>query len=997
MPRTPGENGKAPARLWQDPLGAVLNQAADEALQLLGEALLRPVDDLLAPDPPPKSILFLLTCINPQNVPETAESRRRERYATLSALSTAGYVPDHAERTAYVKLSRNPSDLEGPVVVAATGTTPAGLLIPYEVVRPNKLVPKEEGVPPPDHPRFDAVCVLWVSENLGKNYDCSGKLDSLRCLKDALEGALKSSSKGAEVSSHFAITGRLTSTQVADLIDADSRHDMQRAKPLQGVTLYVTESTAPFVRDPANWGSHWKTMKSHTGLTLEYLIGTDDQLADALMNELKQRDVHPERGDSLALIAESDTAYGRSMHPVFRKAALRGRTESDPDHVHHYAYLRGLDGKLPGDSKNSPTEDKETTPRSGRDSQASLPTSKEAEGDPQVDYLRRLVDRMKSDHTEFKAIGVVGNDVYDKLLLLKALRPRFPEAVFFTTDLDVRLLQPGNFADVRNLLIASHFGLTLTDALQDKIAPFRSGYDAASYLSVLRAVEFKTLDDLILSTSKDGPSRFVTRKDAKPLPVHLYEVSRSGAYELTLYDQDQDPLGSTNPRLEPWITRDYRHWKLLLGLLLVAVLLYPLSRPWQAFVRSCAALLVYPVARLFAPRPRPAISRFQVTALVATGLGLVLVLLIYLSHVSPEGEPFEIYEGLSVWPTIVLRFLASILCLYYVLTALKDLRARNANVRKDFLFGSEENPAEEGPPSLRTRLRQARDSLRTSWRAWVWNPVDPEARAVWREFEAHGAEGRRFWRCLLLSIVYLLLFAALWFSFEHGMVQARGAIALWTNRVVLAVACVMLVGLLVFVVDVTLLCHRLVTYLARHAQKWPEELMPQRASERGLDLNASDEATGCEAEEALRQWLLIRLINDATNVVARLIYYPFIVLLILIVAQNQLFDDWHWNVPLVLIVVLSGGTALVCGLLLQRSAKKAKEQALEVLAKIVVRRVGRPEDEFREKIERLRTEVENLNSSAFASFFQNPVLGALLLPLGGGGSLAALETLLSHS
>src|SRR5262249_16833569 len=120
-------------------------------------------------------------------------------------------------------------------------------------------------------------------------------------------------------------------------------------------------------------------------------------------------------------------------------------------------------------------------------------------------------------------------------------------------------------------------------------------------------------------------------------------------------------------------------------------------------------------------------------------------------------------------------------------------------------------------------------------------------------------------------------------------------------------------------------------------------------------------------------------------------------LLILIVAQNRLFDDWHWNVPLSFIALLSGGTALVCAVLLQRSAKRAKEKALEVLEQIVVRRVGSSQDQIREKIERIRSEIEGMNSGAFASFFQNPVVGALLLPLAGGGGLAALETLLSHS
>ena len=193
LSRTPGEKGSALARLWQDPLAAALNQAAEEAPQLPEQAFLRPVNDLLSHDPKPKSILFLLVCINPQNTPEHVESRRRERYATLSALSTAGYVPDQAERICYVKLPRNLGESpasgvslvgligsplgQGPFL-AASALIPArgflggpatrdAFLIPHELVRPPELV-QVNLEPTPTH--FGAVCVLWLSEDLGEDY-----------------------------------------------------------------------------------------------------------------------------------------------------------------------------------------------------------------------------------------------------------------------------------------------------------------------------------------------------------------------------------------------------------------------------------------------------------------------------------------------------------------------------------------------------------------------------------------------------------------------------------------------------------------------------------------------------------------------------------------------------------------------------------------------------------------------------------------------------------
>jgi len=58
----------------------------------------------------------------------------------------------------------------------------------------------------------------------------------------------------------------------------------------------------------------------------------------------------------------------------------------------------------------------------------------------QSDYLRRLARQMKEDNARWqrgssgiRAIGLLGSDVYDKLMILRALRPQFPDAVSLPT------------------------------------------------------------------------------------------------------------------------------------------------------------------------------------------------------------------------------------------------------------------------------------------------------------------------------------------------------------------------------------------------------------------------------------------------------------------------------------------------------------------------------------------------------------------------------------
>jgi hypothetical protein len=415
-------------------------------------------------------ILFLLVRLEAQNNPEAAESRRRARYAILSALNTAGYAPVRSDRLSYVRLQRN--HLPG-------ATDP--VTIPYEWagrLERSAWLSADAG---PD-PAYDAVCVLWLVEN----YYPKSSFQSFCLLRRALDEALV---RSKQAPGHFAIVFSLGSTELERIIAEDAKlgssecseevkaqwpvlcrlRDFFRVpyqeKPLSGVTLYVTQSTGSFVRSRKTNPQASVPMKS--GLQLEYVIGTDELLAAALIDELRSRGVHPESGDSIAIIAEWDTEYGRTMHPVFRNAALRDpRTgapvQCDPNkiHIHHYSYLRGLDGKVP-----MPKADKQADKGQGyadappKKEMRTAPTSAEPQGDSQVDYVRRLVERIQSDHREYKALGVVSSDFYDKFLLRQALRPGFPHAVFFTTDLDARLLPAGDYGFTRNVLIASHYGL----------------------------------------------------------------------------------------------------------------------------------------------------------------------------------------------------------------------------------------------------------------------------------------------------------------------------------------------------------------------------------------------------------------------------------------------------------------------------------------------------------------------------------------------------------
>ena len=153
-------------------------------------------------------------------------------------------------------------------------------------------------------------------------------------------------------------------------------------------------------------------------------------------------------------------------------------------------HLRGLDrAGLDGASKTV------RLVRSGDKSPASAKKlADRIAGRDQRDYVRRIVkeitDQVKaqSSETEVKAVGMIGRDVHDKLVLAQALRAAFPDRVLFTTDLDARLLHPDVTGYTRNIIVASSLPLTLRQPLQVGVPPFRNSYQTATFLGARYAV-----------------------------------------------------------------------------------------------------------------------------------------------------------------------------------------------------------------------------------------------------------------------------------------------------------------------------------------------------------------------------------------------------------------------------------------------------------------------------------------------------------------------------
>ena len=260
-------------------------------------------------------------------------------------------------------------------------------------------------------------------------------------------------------------------------------------------------------------------------------IHTDQQLTDELVVELERRGINLKNDskDHIILISEWDTNYGRALPLSFANSIKKYRQNIGsitwPEHIHKLTYMRGVDGILPDEHALSSSSAKSADTQRTKDKSSNMgyytPEFKQPLGQAQYDYIRRLEDRINQipldSNGEIRAIGVLGSDIYDKLLILRALRRMFPNAIFFTNDMDARLFHETELPWTRNLIVASSYGLQLHPKWQKDIPPFRNVYQTSLFAATLYALG--VIDDSDI--------------DLKENPPRIFEIGRKGPYDLT--------------------------------------------------------------------------------------------------------------------------------------------------------------------------------------------------------------------------------------------------------------------------------------------------------------------------------------------------------------------------------------------------------------------------------------------------------------------------------
>src|SRR5262249_1110886 len=175
------EEGKVRARLWEDPLAAIHKSGKIKASQA----------PILRPDQRPLTVLFVMIPGGPY--PEDTEQRLRTRYAVLSALDLAGYVPSDGQYIGYARFAQEEPLLE----------RGQPLVVPFERLDPDT---RTHGV------NARSILVVWLSDESFS----TDALWHLSNLKNSLASHSQSGASTTDVS--FALIGPTNSNGLMKMV-----------------------------------------------------------------------------------------------------------------------------------------------------------------------------------------------------------------------------------------------------------------------------------------------------------------------------------------------------------------------------------------------------------------------------------------------------------------------------------------------------------------------------------------------------------------------------------------------------------------------------------------------------------------------------------------------------------------------------------------------------------------------------------------------------------
>ncbi len=1017
------------ARLWEDPLTAVALARLQIGSFPLPVGTCDLANSIQGHASDNRRTLVLGVMVPGAPYTEDIETRRRARYAVLAGLYRADFLPVNRDHVGYLFI--NPGSTNGRCVVVERPGAPRDARNPdkHDIAafewfqRDNSAIPaasgsESNGTGPEDLPRSDHVLLLWLDQEGFRELPIR-----------ALSNIFKSIAPQENPLIEFAVLGPA---------DSDGLHAMhveaQRAsagehwpEDLRPMAFYSSRATAS---DASVLGLSPGTEKrlaselyeSNDRIRFFRTVSDDQEVADAVATEL-----HEMRGidrSEIALVAERDTLYARGMGSYF--GGCKNPPRADPStpaersggEVMCFTYLRGLDGIAPNTAPalNATSQTSSGNPGGSGASASASPASAASDaatGPGQLDYLRRLagtIAALRQASPRIRAIGVISSDVYDKLLVLQALRSALPSVTYFTFDLDARFVEQRNLKTTRQLIVGSSLGLALRHELQGDIPPFRDTYQSTTFFATMLAVH-RFVDSE--TANADQPQRAISQGEKPKLPQapqcrtarlfdpaqrrqvglqwtaspRIFEIGRTREFDLSepnseacSFDCDCKAIAAV--RTWWWGTSPPAPKGLLAGLILSAscLLALALAHGRMAVIGQSKTLRI---PGFGSRRWSNATASLVLVALLTAATTLVWPWLVEAITYSGKRVPTPLTGGANQWTPSIIDLLSILTVILLVVRGQRKLHDNGEAIRRELGF---EIKRQELIHWHRKQL--GHNKFQAGLLSLLWFPIHPLPRrsgvelardtvspleAVMAQYLNHGTAIARFLRVICTAVVSVALLVAL--EAIPGIAVFRPSIDAISLASLFAMQ-----FLILWTADALLLSRSFILTLSRDQPAWPAAALQKERNALGLD------------QERATLWLDLRLIGRLTDDVAGLVWYPsFVIATSTIALLTIQFREFQFaNNPIALV---AGALFVIASAIALRSAAEAFRRGT---------RDRLEDDRLREQkagggsaaqLDSLLNRVAALRDGAFAPYSEQPIVRAVLVPAATYGATVVLQYL----
>ena len=325
------------ARLWEDPFAAVSRAIESKAVPDERRLLPKVCERVRQRVKGNVKLLVLGVMVSKAPYADGEEQRRRIRYAVVSALSVAHFVPENAEHLGYLRWSSDstiPFELFRRKNKSALGFDLVAMVLWLEDEAFSSVHAKGAQMPggsPTPVLRLNQLALdlksacstqTDVLDNASYQFQVVGpaQSSSLKSMIDEME-------REPDIEAQIAYTGRprLTHVEFYSPFATASETELLRRRRVDEPAAPDAQKRGPCRASPREPDCTLHRFFATKGLRFFQTTSSDDRLVNALVDELDLRGVPVRTASSkahhVALVSEWDTYYGRMLPSAFLRAA----------------------------------------------------------------------------------------------------------------------------------------------------------------------------------------------------------------------------------------------------------------------------------------------------------------------------------------------------------------------------------------------------------------------------------------------------------------------------------------------------------------------------------------------------------------------------------------------------------------------------------------------------------------------------------------------------